>query len=107
MFTFQATRFPPLKMNLDFSQIIILIAYASLTLPCFSHASPIASAAATCRNIPGDTGWPSSNDWQDLNSTVGGRLIATVPLGSSCHDPAYNGTQCSYLDEKWDLAPIQ
>ncbi|KAK1143046.1 hypothetical protein N8T08_007110 [Aspergillus melleus] len=57
-----------------------------------------------CRYLPGDVGWPRPELWQQLNGTVGGRLIETVPLASVCHDPAYNGTDCKSLQEWWPWA---
>ena len=64
-------------------------------------------ASSSCRCLPGDSCWPSQQQWDNLNKTVGGRLIATIPLGSPCHDPAYNATQCSSLQEKWEDPRIQ
>ena len=58
-------------------------------------------AASTCRYLPGDAGWPSPSAWNSLNTTVGGRLIATVPLGQPCHDPFYNATECKILQDGW------
>lgn len=54
----------------------------------------------TCRSIPGDATWPSAEDWSRLNTTVNGRLSATVPLGHVCHDPTYNETQCAELIDR-------
>ena len=56
----------------------------------------------SCRYLPGDLGWPSKDAWAVLNSTVGGRLIQTVPLASVCHDPSYNQEKCDGLREAWD-----
>ncbi|KAJ4287123.1 hypothetical protein N0V88_007745 [Collariella sp. IMI 366227] len=57
----------------------------------------------SCRKIPGDAGWPGRKEWQRLNTTVDGRLIATVPVGHVCHDGgvfgAYNETACADLRE--------
>ncbi|KAF9879663.1 FAD binding domain-containing protein [Colletotrichum karsti] len=70
----------------------------------------IASAAATgCRNsttssckyFPGDEGWPSADVWAKFNETVGGRLVATVPLGTPCHGDSYNETECARLQDAW------
>ncbi|PVH85595.1 FAD/FMN-containing dehydrogenase [Cadophora sp. DSE1049] len=61
-------------------------------------ASP---TSATCLCMPGEPCWPSSSTWDQLNSTVGGRLLATVPLGSPCHDPVYNETACAALQNGW------
>ncbi|KAI1088289.1 FAD-binding domain-containing protein [Rostrohypoxylon terebratum] len=54
-----------------------------------------------CRYLPGDANWPSQDEWTTLNDTVGGRLIATVPLGSPCHDPTYDEELCTSLKERW------
>lgn len=60
-----------------------------------------------CRNLPGDPGWPSAATWAALNKTVGGRLIATVPLGTPCHDPKYNQAVCANLQAAWELPQTQ
>lgn len=33
---------------------------------------------------PGSACWPSDDDWRALNSSVGGRLFAVVPVGAPC-----------------------
>ncbi|KAI1207620.1 FAD-binding domain-containing protein [Annulohypoxylon truncatum] len=60
-----------------------------------------ASSPTKCKYLPGDANWPSHDEWATLNSTVGGRLIATVPLGSPCHDPTYDGELCVSLQNQW------
>ncbi|KAH8653558.1 hypothetical protein BX600DRAFT_385991 [Xylariales sp. PMI_506] len=59
------------------------------------------AAALTCKCFPGDTCWPSTAEWNQLNETVDGRLIETVPIGSPCHAPNYNATECKYLQKEW------
>lgn len=56
---------------------------------------------AWCRHLPGDDGWPTTSQWEKLNSTVGGRLIKTYPLGSICHDPVYDAEKCASLQAQW------
>ena len=71
-------------------------------------ASPsIIVCNSACRCIPGDSCWPSSQEWTDLNATVGGRLIATVPLATECHDPNFNATACANLQEVWSMPQTQ
>lgn len=65
------------------------------------------NSSAECKCFPGDNCWPSASEWSALNATVEGRLIATVPLGSPCHDPGYDEEQCAYLQEEWTYAGIQ
>ena len=59
------------------------------------------SAALQCRCFPGEACWPTSADWTNLNSSVDGRLIATIPIGSPCHDPTYDAARCLAIQEKW------
>ncbi|KAH9904108.1 isoamyl alcohol oxidase [Xylariomycetidae sp. FL2044] len=65
-----------------------------------------AQGAAECRCFPGDECWPSEAAWSAFNSTVGGKLIRTVPLASVCHDPDYDEEACSALRAVWnDVGP--
>ncbi|KAH8175246.1 FAD binding domain-containing protein [Sarocladium implicatum] len=57
----------------------------------------------SCRCLPGDACWPSSEEWRKLNETVDGRLVATVPIGSPCHDPHYDEDACKKLQDGWLL----
>lgn len=66
-----------------------------------------ASQASKCRCLPGDACWPSTAVWNSLNSTVGGQLIATVPIGSPCHDPNYDADVCAELQDEWSLPQLQ
>ncbi|KAK8072113.1 FAD binding domain-containingprotein [Apiospora saccharicola] len=60
-----------------------------------------AGGGASCKCFPGDTCWPSEASWAALNDTVGGRLVATVPWGSPCHDPTYDEQACASLRNQW------
>ncbi|KAL4955898.1 hypothetical protein BDW69DRAFT_159641 [Aspergillus filifer] len=61
-----------------------------------------AASTEDCHCLPGDSCWPSVDQWNELNSTVGGRLIATVPIGHPCHEPTYNATACAELQDNWN-----
>ncbi|KAL4814938.1 hypothetical protein BDW67DRAFT_176686 [Aspergillus spinulosporus] len=43
--------------------------------------------------------------WQQLNSSVGGRLIRGSPLASPCHGEEYNSITCGALQENWTSPP--
>lgn len=66
-----------------------------------------ATSASSCYTLPADSDWPATSSWDTLNSTVGGRLIATVPVGSPCHDPTYDEAACLLLQTDWTLASTQ
>jgi hypothetical protein len=64
-------------------------------------------ADSNCRCFPGDSCWPSQDVWAKFNETIDGRLVATVPLGTPCHDPTYNEAECKKLREQWTLPELQ
>ncbi|EHK20934.1 uncharacterized protein TRIVIDRAFT_59399 [Trichoderma virens Gv29-8] len=66
----------------------------------------VSRRAPLCKNIPGDAGWPGTQAWTQLNRTVGGRLIATVPLAEVCHAPTYSEAACDDLRKQWGLAAL-
>jgi hypothetical protein len=82
---------------------------AALAATPFAAAGLITTRApgATCRCLPGDACWPATSSWDSLNSTVGGKLIATVPIGSVCHDPTYDEAACTALRDSWVLPQTQ
>ncbi|KAM7184206.1 putative fad fmn-containing isoamyl alcohol oxidase protein [Naviculisporaceae sp. PSN 640] len=61
--------------------------------------------APQCRSFPGDKSWPPADAWDAFNKTVGGRLIATVPIGAVCHDTfpgvEYNAQKCAEIQDSW------
>ncbi|KAK7984140.1 hypothetical protein PG989_011542 [Apiospora arundinis] len=72
-----------------------------LPLVATAIGAATAGAGGSCKCFPGDTCWPSESSWASLNDTVGGRLVATVPLGSPCHDPTYDEQVCASLRAQW------
>ncbi|KAJ4196951.1 hypothetical protein NW767_009194 [Fusarium falciforme] len=80
---------------------------SSLLLLASGCSATASSYKASCKCFPGDSCWPSQREWARLNSTVGGRLIATVPLGTPCHDPRYNAEECAHLQDEWLYSSIQ
>lgn len=39
---------------------------------------------SNCRNVPGDPGYPTNEQWAALNTTVSGRLVEIVPFVEFC-----------------------
>lgn len=64
------------------------------------------SSSGSCRCFPGDSCWPSPKEWSLLNATVGGRLVATVPIAHKCHNSvfgSYDAAACEKLRADWGL----
>ncbi|KAI0892366.1 FAD/FMN-containing isoamyl alcohol oxidase MreA [Annulohypoxylon nitens] len=92
----------PLSSHLKMVQLRVLGILASTVITSAIDSQKTTDISSDCRALPGDAAWPSESKWDQLNSTVGGRLIASLPLGSVCHDPHYDEKQCNYLRENWD-----
>jgi hypothetical protein len=45
--------------------------------------------------------WPSLAEWDELNNTVSGRLIASRPTAAVCHAPAYDAALCHEVKQNW------
>lgn len=73
----------------------------------YKKAAGLLDGPGSCKCFPGDLCWPLVSDWNSLNETVGGRLIATVPLGRACHDPNYDEARCQVLQDNWQNPAIQ
>lgn len=78
---------------------------AVLLLPGAYAASipryPKTGNSSSCRNMPGDASWPSFSEWDFLNQTVGGRLIAAQPLAQPCYGTTRDAVVCAKLQEEW------
>lgn len=86
------------------------ISKAYLPLSLLSLVARASSSNNSCRSIPGDTNWPTDAEWAQLNKSIDGQLIATVPLASICHTSPYNDfdeTACASLQADWDVAETQ
>ncbi|KAJ5190949.1 FAD binding domain protein [Penicillium cinerascens] len=62
-------------------------------------------ACRSCRCFPNEPCWPSLQQWSEFNTTLGGKLIGTVPIGSVCHTQggcaAYDAASCADLISDW------
>lgn len=57
---------------------------------------------------PGEACWPSVSEWNDLNTTVSGKLIHDLPPAISCYPGTYyNAQQCSYVNAQWSNSSFQ
>lgn len=65
------------------------------------------STNSTCKCFPGAECWPSIEQFDALNDTVNGRLIATVPLAVDCHTPYFDNVTCSLLQSEWTDSLVQ
>lgn len=81
--------------------------WSVLCLSATALAGASVSTSEDCHCLPGDECWPAASSWTALNSTVGGRLVATVPIGTPCHDPHYDAVACAALQAEWNEPQTQ
>jgi hypothetical protein len=103
---FRASSFPPPISQSSLSEATEAKMKLS-TVAALVSQSYMALASRSCHCFPGDSCWPSTKSWSNLNSTVGGRLISTVPIGTPCHDPTFNAAECANLQSEWTLPQTQ
>lgn len=78
----------------------ILAAVLALTVNADCTEEP----SNDCKCFPGDDCWPTTEEWSEFNSTIDGKLIATVPLAAPCHDDAfgsYDNASCAEMQASW------
>ncbi|KAF7341935.1 FAD-binding domain-containing protein [Mycena sanguinolenta] len=75
--------------------LVILIVWAAL-----GHSAEAPVSNATCRSVPGSPGYPRQAEWDALNATVSGRLVAVVPSAKFC--ASLPGGACT--DDQWESA---
>jgi hypothetical protein len=88
-----------------------LFLFSALVLAISITITATRTSRSQCRTIPGDKAWPSSSAWGALNDTVGGRLIATVPIAAPCHSlttfpdntslSTHDQERCAALQNVW------
>ncbi|EKG19803.1 FAD linked oxidase [Macrophomina phaseolina MS6] len=59
--------------------------------------------AASCKTTPHDAAWPTNEEWAELNKTIDGTLLRTVPAASSCWpgNPFDSPISCDVVKGNW------
>ncbi|KUJ21514.1 FAD-binding domain-containing protein [Mollisia scopiformis] len=61
------------------------------------NASSPATTSA-CKAFPGSFDWPIDDEWNQLNSSLGGALLKPSPPAAVCYSgPQYDLNQCNYI----------
>jgi hypothetical protein len=105
---------PTAKMagQLAFVVLLFAVGYVALTENAYTPASPAQlfkryfsePQQPRCRTFPGDADWPTAEEWSEFNKTLGGKLIATVPIASACHVDQftpYSQSECAAVQNVW------
>ncbi|KOS23052.1 hypothetical protein ESCO_003775 [Escovopsis weberi] len=68
----------------------------------FNTTGPVVRSGE-CKVFPGDDGWPSQEEWDALDSVLGGALIKSVPIAAPCYRDwgRYDAEECRALLGNW------
>ena len=71
-------------------------------------ATAISAAAInnySCKSTPLDSSWPNPEQWANLNASLHGTLIQTLPVASSCYagNPFGSEVSCDLTSAQWSL----
>lgn len=86
-----------------FDTLMGKMALATLCLVLLIATIINAAPQQYCKPLPGSPNWPSHSDWNALNASVSGRLIAAVPPGLVCqtNSSIHSTAACSALLAQW------
>lgn len=58
-----------------------------------------------CKTSPQNETWPSHEEWNALTKSIGGALLRTAPVASSCYEgnPLNSPYNCSWVKNRWSL----
>ncbi|KAL9105891.1 MAG: hypothetical protein Q9227_009002 [Pyrenula ochraceoflavens] len=75
----------------------------SLFLLVTLAAEALTATLDSCKIVANSSDWPSISDWQNLNASVSGRLIAASSPGAVCHpgQPTFNNVSCAAVRSQW------
>ncbi|KAJ9644942.1 hypothetical protein H2204_001404 [Knufia peltigerae] len=81
----------------------LLIQYLLIGVALLSSWVYASSNNTYCKPIPGSADWPDRAEWQALNTSLSGRLIAAVPPGLVCqqNSSVYNVDACATVYQEW------
>lgn len=81
----------------------------AIILKCLDRLPRKSENQSSCRCFPRDPCWPTASEWNEFNRTLGGKLIATIPIASVCHHGQfenYDAQKCAELRSNWYFPEI-
>lgn len=69
----------------------------------FTSVSGSSLSSGECKAYPGDTAWPSKEEWDALDKSMNGALIPTVPIAAPCYQDwnRFDQQKCDAIIANW------
>jgi hypothetical protein len=83
---------------------ILQIMHLFIALCSLATLGVAAESSFICQ--PGQTCWPTQQQWQQLNQTLDGHLYQTVPLGAPCYNDSsyFNRDICASVQSTYNIS---
>ncbi|KAK8085333.1 hypothetical protein PG997_006604 [Apiospora hydei] len=71
--------------------------FSAITFGDAEYAHPVQGLQSRCRAFPGEPSWPPEEEWNKLNESLGGTLLAPHPPGAVCYSTSqyYDQGSCN------------
>lgn len=101
--------FRSIALNFDWEREQLTVAEAATNdVIRFGNSLGTTATPNGCRVIPGDSEWPSEDDWATFNETLGGALLKPKPPASVCYTGEdYSAAKCEQLRKSWTGMNLQ
>ncbi len=72
---------------------------------CFSSLHSVVNNTS-CKAAPNSPTWPSNEQWNALNDSISGQLLAPLPPAAVCDTslPVFNNASCSYVASQYSVS---
>lgn len=82
---------------------LAILAATALLLTSSAHAEELLTTE-NCKLTPSDSHWPSENEWASFNASIGGALLKSAPVASSCWpgNPLNSPKTCEEVQAGWN-----
>ncbi|XP_055340381.1 uncharacterized protein LOC129589597 isoform X2 [Paramacrobiotus metropolitanus] len=61
------------------------------------------TVGSRCRCIPGNSCWPTAEQWHALNTSINGRMLIPTPTAVPCYDgPLFDSNQCEDIRRNYN-----
>ena len=83
--------------------ISIPLIFLALSSATTQIALPPPSSQSDCKPLPNSHNWPRHAEWEALNKTVEGRLLAPLPPAIVCDSskPQFDNASCMHVVGNW------
>ena len=77
-----------------------------VSLLFLTSAFSVSGNTPTCKAAPDTPSWPSRNQWDALNASISGQLIAPLPPGVVCDSSLsiFSNASCTFVATQWTVS---